>query len=114
MILIAVIFKFGFAELGYDGAGALAALCMAAVAAQFWQAGKGIFSAGPNEHASHEAEHYLCIVWSLLSEPLLFGVIGSALDFKTIEASTVPKALLLLSGCVTVRTIVAFLATYGC
>lgn len=114
MILLAIIFKFGFKALKFDGAGALAGLVMAATAAQLWSRGSGFLSVGPDECMAHEAEHDLCAVWRLISEPLLFGVIGSALDFGSIEASTIPKAVLLLVCCVGVRTVGAYFATYGC
>lgn len=114
LILLAIIFKFGFKALHYDGAGALAALVMAAVASQLWTSGRGVFAAGPDEEMTHRAEHDLCLVWRLISEPLLFGVIGSALDFRNVEASSIPKAVLLILGCVLVRTAAAFVATCGC
>jgi NhaP-type Na+/H+ or K+/H+ antiporter len=117
LVLFAVIIKFGFKNikidgLELDGAGALAALVMACVAAQSWEHGwGGKLSAGPDGHAAHAAEGLLCLLWKIISEPLLFSVIGSALDFSTMKGSTIPKACILLFGCVAVRTAMAMIAT---
>jgi NhaP-type Na+/H+ or K+/H+ antiporter len=120
LILLAVIMKFGFKNIKgigieFDGAGALGALIMACVAAQMWQRGWGgpLATGTPDHHASHSAETYLCFLWKVVSEPLLFAVIGSALDFSTLKGSTIPLACLLLVGCVAVRTIMALVATHS-
>jgi NhaP-type Na+/H+ or K+/H+ antiporter len=116
IIELGIIFKFCFKMFHFDGAGALAAIVMAAAAAQFWENGWAPFgmSAGKDSEAAHECEQDLCVVWRLLSEPLLFSVIGQALDFSKIEPATIPKSVVLLICCVGVRTVAAFLSTYGC
>lgn len=120
LILLSVIMKFGFKNIKdigieFDGAGALAALVMACVAAQMWQRGWGgpLATGIPDHHSAHNAETYLCFLWKVVSEPLLFSVIGSALDFSSLKGSTIPSACLLLGGCVAVRTVMALIATQG-
>jgi len=114
LVLLAVVFKFGFKQVHFDGAGALSALVMAAVAAQCWHRGVGgCLSLGEDDHAAHDAEAHLCKLWRVVSEPLLFSVIGSALDFSALDPGTIPKAVLLVVAAVLVRTVAAGLATYG-
>jgi len=114
LLLLGVIVTFGSKMLHFGGAGALASLMMAAGASQLWARGfGGSLSSGPDEHAAHEVEEDLCRVWRIASEPLLFSVIGSALDFGAIKASTIPKAVAVIVGGVIVRSLAAFFATYG-
>jgi NhaP-type Na+/H+ or K+/H+ antiporter len=98
----------------FAGAGALACLVMAALCNQFWSRGVGgRLSMGPDDHAAHEVERDLCTVWRVGAEPLLFCVIGSALDFRQIDPGTIPKAIGLVCGAVIVRCVIAFFSTCG-
>ena len=116
LLLQGVIFTFLAKNYHYAGAGALASLVMAVVAAQNWLKGTpncfGL-TTGVQERFAHQVEVDLARVWVLLAQPLLFGVIGAALDFRKLPPSTIPKAILVTFMGVCIRTIVAFFSTLG-
>lgn len=112
MLVIGTLFTFASKKAHFSGAGALACLIMACLANQFWSRGVGgRWSLGPDDHAAHEAERDLCKVWQFGAEPLLFSVIGSALNFKHVDPGTIPKAIGLICGAVVVRCFFAFFST---
>jgi len=118
ILLQGVIFTFVAKQYHFAGAGALASLIMAVVAVQNWMNGTpscgGMhLTKGAQEHYAHKVETDLARVWVLLAQPLLFGVIGSALDFRKLPSSTIPQAILVTCLGVCVRTPVAFFSTYG-
>lgn len=114
LIALGTIFCFVAKKAHYAGAGALASLVMAAAASSFWGSGVGgRLSQGPNSHIAHEVEQDLSFVWRIVAQPLLFSVIGAALDFSQIEPGTIPKALGLITFGVIIRSFVALLSTYG-
>eukprot|EP00429_Kryptoperidinium_foliaceum_P062688 CAMPEP_0176079620 /NCGR_PEP_ID=MMETSP0120_2-20121206/39822_1 /TAXON_ID=160619 /ORGANISM="Kryptoperidinium foliaceum, Strain CCMP 1326" /LENGTH=529 /DNA_ID=CAMNT_0017413377 /DNA_START=42 /DNA_END=1631 /DNA_ORIENTATION=+ len=114
LLLLGVGFTFSSKLAHFSGAGALASLVMAAASAQLWAAGSGgPLSVGPLKHAAHEAEEDLCAVWRFVAEPLLFSVIGAALDFSKVSADSVEKAICVILVGVVVRCAVAFFATCG-
>ena len=89
-------------------------LIMGMIASVCWKEGiPKQLSRGPKPHYAHKCEHDLAQLWTWVCQPLLFGVIGCALDFRQVQASTIPKAigLTLLGLCI--RLPVAFLATLG-
>mmetsp|Transcript_58150 Transcript_58150/g.161042 ORF Transcript_58150/g.161042 Transcript_58150/m.161042 type:complete len:422 (+) Transcript_58150:267-1532(+) len=101
--------------------GILAALIMAGCTAYHWEHGTGAISiCGHNmateEHdhkAAHQVEHNLHILWDLISQPLLFGVVGSYLDFRLISVETFGRAVLLVFCGLVFRTAAAYFATHG-
>jgi len=114
ILALGVVFTFLAKTLHYAGAGALASLVMAALASQFWQHGiGGRLSSGADEHMPHEVELDLAKVWRTFAEPLLFSVIGAALDFGSIEMATIPKGIAVVITGVVLRTVAAFFATLG-
>jgi len=114
VLVLGVIFTFLATYLHYAGAGALASLVMAAVSSQFWQRGfGGKFSTGPDDHFPHEVEMDLAKIWRTLAEPLLFSVIGAALDFHKLDFSMIPKGVLVVISGVVLRTTAAYFATFG-
>lgn len=116
VLLLAVTFTFGAKKAHLSGAGALASLVLAAASSQFWLLGVGTkagVAVGVLEDASHEVEEDLCLLWRLVSEPLLFGVIGAALDFSAIDSSVIPKSLGVIAGGVLIRCVAATFATFG-
>lgn len=107
-------YMFVFKELHFAGAGALASLVMAARAGQLWHKGwGGPFSLGPDEHLAHEVEHNLALLWMNVSEPLLFSVIGTALDFSAMDTSLIPSGVAVILCGVCVRTLMAMAVTWG-
>lgn len=90
-------------------------LIMAIVASKLW--------ANPNLPAwyrgessaefAHETEQAVAKIWRFIAQPLLFGVIGTVADFRVLEASSIPKALVIIAVGVAVRLPTASLVTFG-
>lgn len=101
--------------------GILAALIMAGCTAYHWEHGTGAMvicghhmgTEKPDHKAAHEVEHNLHLLWDLISQPMLFGVVGSFLDFSSITAEQFGKAVALVFCGLVFRTIAAYMATYG-
>lgn len=111
---IGMVFMFGSAKLHYSGSGAMGGLIMGMIASVLWKAGKPEWGAKrADSHYAHRAEADLAFVWELIFQPLLFGVIGTTLDFREIESSTIPKAILLVFIGLATRLPAAYSATYG-
>jgi len=90
--------------------GILGALSMAGVTSFMWERGKGYYHVGPCKDYAHEVEHELAQLWSYIAQPLLFGVVGSYLDFRKMEGETIGKAIGIIIVGVLCRTAAAFLA----
>ena len=53
-------------------------------------------SYGKDKHIAHVVESHLATIWSYFAQPCLFGVIGSAIDFRVLNYKIIPKALLVV------------------
>jgi Kef-type K+ transport system membrane component KefB len=99
---------------GYGGGGALAGLVMAVVGAKNWRVGIPMsLSDGPNLVASTQVGHELAKIWNIFAQPLLFAVIGSSVNFRSIDMDIIPLALLAVMCGMLLRVCMAFTATYG-
>jgi len=94
-------------------AGILAALCMAGITSFCWERGYGCYTLGKDAHFAHAAEAQLAYLWDEIAQPLLFGIVGSYLDFRVMDGVVVAKAIAIVCSGLCVRTLVAFLATHG-
>lgn len=65
-------------------------------------------------HWAHAVETNLAVLWSLVAQPLLFCVIGSALNFRELDPSTIPLSIIVILLGVAVRCPVAGAAVSGC
>lgn len=75
----------------------------------FWSKGVGL-CAGPNKSFSMIVEHHVAKFWMWVAQPLLFGIVGTAVDFRKIKAATIPRSIVvILSG-----TPAPFLETRPC
>mmetsp|Transcript_22660 Transcript_22660/g.42595 ORF Transcript_22660/g.42595 Transcript_22660/m.42595 type:complete len:699 (+) Transcript_22660:104-2200(+) len=111
---LGMLFMFGMLRQGFSGAGAMGGLIMGMVGSVCWREGKpALLAKRADEHYIHHAESDLALLWSLLCQPLLFGVIGTALDFGLIPAETIPKSILVCCFGLLFRLPIAFFATYG-
>ena len=114
----------------FSGGGAMASLAMGITANRAWTTGRcpiptftlpipinpfkrNRFSLGPRPELAHSVEVHLSRAWRTLFQPLLFGVIGSAVKFADLTASTIPKSVLLLFIGLCIRLPVAYLAVGG-
>ena len=111
---LGLLMTFGMEQAHFASAGAMGGLIMCMFASVCWKAGwPAALALKADEDFSHLVEHDLAVIWSLVCQPLLFGVIGVALDFRIVDASTIPKAIgLILLGLV-VRLSMAYVATGG-
>ena len=94
--VVGMIIMFMGKKYHFTGAGAMGSLITGIFAAMGWQNGWGEkrgLSNGPMEVYSHDVEHDLAVFWKVVAQPLLFGVIGAAIDFDTLNASTLPRAV---------------------
>ena len=98
----------------FPGAGPLASLITAVVAQQAWRKHETNFFPGIETcDMLHQIEHDLALIWRVVSQPLLFAVIGSEIDFDKIPSSTLPKALAVTMIGVILRIPVAYMAVSG-
>ena len=100
-------------SLSYAGAGALGSLVTGMVASHCWEHGVPTrLSSGANIKLTEETESHVSVLWSLIFEPLLFGFIGSSLDFKLLGQSFSKSFGVLIVG-ILFRLSTAYFATSG-
>mmetsp|Transcript_17334 Transcript_17334/g.41407 ORF Transcript_17334/g.41407 Transcript_17334/m.41407 type:complete len:626 (+) Transcript_17334:138-2015(+) len=103
-----------FVRFHFKGAGAMASLVMGLVAMIAWEAGwPRPLSVGPSTHFAHEAEADMAVIWQLFGQPMLFSVIGTALDFRLLAPTTVPLAIAAVAIGVAVRLPIAGSVVWG-
>lgn len=94
--------------------GALGALFTGLVASNLWERGSPkCLSLGPSFKHSPDCERWMSLVWRWVMEPLLFVTVGSTLDFSTLSAGTIPKALIIVCTGVVLRMILTYIAMNG-
>lgn len=100
-------------DLSYAGAGALGSLIMGIVASRNWDNGcPAKLSLEANEGFTKDTEAHVSVLWSLIFEPLLFGFIGSSLDFDLLNQSFAKSFGILIIGLM-FRLTAAYFATSG-
>eukprot|EP00929_Paragymnodinium_shiwhaense_P108172 TRINITY_DN744_c0_g3_i1.p1 TRINITY_DN744_c0_g3~~TRINITY_DN744_c0_g3_i1.p1 ORF type:complete len:528 (-),score=120.21 TRINITY_DN744_c0_g3_i1:301-1884(-) len=127
-LLVGLTYAFGCNMFHYTGGGALASLVTTCVVARHWQkqaqakaqsqSTEPEPSPEPADHDdpsfwAHDVEHDLAIVWANLAQPLLFCVIGTALNFRELDASVIPSSIIVVGFGVCMRCPVAFMAVLG-
>ena len=115
VFMLGMFFMFIGRSYGFNGGGAMASLALGISANKFWSTGKPIrkLSTGPSFDHAHGVETDLAMLWRVGFQPLLFGVIGSAVKFEDITPSTIPKSIGLLLIGLSVRLPMAFFAVGG-
>jgi hypothetical protein len=93
----------------------MSALSLGISANKCWRTNKPhpALTSGPSNDHAHGVETDLAKLWRFIFQPLLFGVIGTAVSFKDITPSTIPKSIGLLCIGVCVRLPMAYLAVGG-
>ena len=100
--------------LSFAGAGAMGSLITGIVASHCWKNGiPTIFSKDACEEFTHCTESHISTMWSLVFEPLLFGYIGSALDFEQLLGGSLTKCVGIIIVGVSFRLIAAYVVTAG-
>jgi len=111
-----MLMMFGGKHVDFSGGGAMGGLCMGIVANKLWSSGwapggkVGRLSIGKDDHFAHEVEGDLAVAWKSLFQPLLFGVIGSAIKFANLSAATIPRSIMLIVIGLCIRLPAAFAA----
>ena len=131
-----------FGHTHFTGASALAPLAAAVVAAANWEAGT-CSPAAPFSHRkpgciaellvdggggdgdggsameerrrcfAHDTGQDLAAIWDAVAQPLLFGVIGSALDLRSLSGTSVARAAVVICAGVGARIPVGYFSTAG-
>lgn len=93
--LLFLLYKFDF-----TAGGALAALILGLVTNLLWSRGtnllgvqRSMLTLGPNSRWAHDIEHVVGAFWRLVAQPLLFAIIGTLVDFRSLNAEMIPKSL---------------------
>jgi NhaP-type Na+/H+ or K+/H+ antiporter len=103
---------FGMKALSYSGSGAMGAMTLGLVSSYAWMNGKpSAFALEANAKYVHHTEQQVSIMWDLIFEPILFGCIGSALNFSLIPSGSLAKSVGIICIGSTFRLLSAFLAT---
>ncbi|GIL49751.1 hypothetical protein Vafri_6051 [Volvox africanus] len=113
-----------FALYRYDfrGGGALAALVLGLAVNVFWERGSLFFwgigrrsglTRGPQPRYSMEVEARVGLFWRVVAQPLLFGIIGSLVNLRTVSAQVIPKSLALVAIGMAVRIPTTYFAMTG-
>lgn len=97
-----VVLAFGFKRAGFSGASALSVLVVSVCITRFW-----------SPSAVKATSQKLVLVWNYVAQPLLFGLVGSSVDFSSLSPGILGMgAVILLTG-LSVRCAVAFAAVGG-
>jgi hypothetical protein len=127
LLLFSMAVAFGLKALGLSGASALATLTLAARVAQQWGAHQG--KEGSTKEADRLADGGVSVgagpatvaalstglsqLWTHLAQPLLFGLLGAAVDLTSLSGAVVGTGLAMLAVSVSVRMGVTALAVSG-
>jgi len=98
----AVTAAFGLKKAGFSGASALSVLVLAAGAARAW---------GPT--GAKPLSTQLAVAWNSIAQPLLFGLVGSAVALDALQPRVIGLGLVILGCSLLVRCSVAFIAVGG-
>jgi hypothetical protein len=100
---------------GFNGGGAMSALALGISANKCWRTNKPhpALTNGPSDDHAHGVETDLAKLWRFIFQPLLFGVIGTAVSFKDVTPSTIPKSIGLLLIGICIRLPMAYVAVGG-
>ena len=126
LLLCATAIAFGLKALGLSGASALATLTLAAAAAHKWRQVEPPDSGDSHNSISGatpapppppsvvaDVGSGLGTLWTRLAQPLLFGLLGAAVDLSTLTPSVLGTGLLMLCVSCSVRLGVTAMAVSG-
>ncbi len=108
IMVITLTLMFGMKAISYPGSGAMGAITLGVVSSFYWKNEEDV---APQFVRS--VENNISTVWEIIFEPLLFGSIGSSLNFSLIDTETVMKSMAIVSLGSSLRLSSAFFATAG-
>ena len=101
LVVVSLLATFSLKRAGFSGASALATLALAARAAAAWGGGAGAVGA------------VLGTLWNALAQPLLFALLGVAVDLGAVQGRTAGLAVALIAASGAVRVCATSLAVAG-
>lgn len=112
IMLASLSIMFGMKALSYSGSGAMGAMTLGLISSYSWVNGvPTTFALEANATFVHSVEKQVSIIWDIIFEPILFGFIGSALDFSLIPPGSLVKSVCIICIGTTIRLCSAYLAT---
>lgn len=119
LLLFGLIAMNGTKRIGFPGSGALASIAMGAIASSVWQGlchrcqQKNQSGSEDSEDMVRQTSKDMDFIWTTISEPLLFASVGTALNFHTIPARTIPLGLVIIIMGILGRISVAYICCSG-
>lgn len=105
---------FGMKLLNYPGSGAMGSMTIGIISSLCWSNNfPSIFARITTEDKVKEVENQVSLIWEIIVEPLLFGSIGSALDFDLIPSASLTKGVFIVCIGSMFRLTSAYLATWN-
>ena len=112
--ILGMALTFGLSKIHYPGGGTLAAMIMGMITSFCWKKEYPKFWTGSNVgRFLIETQEDIALCWSVMFEPLLFGVIGMSLNFNEMQIRTIPKCILIVCIGLIVRLPSAYLSVSG-
>ncbi|DBB09325.1 TPA: hypothetical protein ACH3X3_007904 [Trebouxia sp. C0006] len=115
VLLSALFMKFIFDKYNFTSGGALGSLTLGLCVKELWARGKpGMFAIPETNHEyTRNVEKNVRWLWRFIMMPVLFGLIGNALRFKTLQHSSISKACAIIFAGLAVRMPATFLVMFG-
>ncbi|KXZ53431.1 hypothetical protein GPECTOR_7g1329 [Gonium pectorale] len=113
---------FALYRFNFRGGGALAALVLGMAVNVLWERGSLFFwglgrrsglTRGPQPRYASEVEARVGLFWRVVAQPLLFGIIGSLVNLRTVSGAVIPRSLAIIVVGMAVRIPTTFLAMTG-
>ena len=112
--LVSLTLMFGMKAISYSGSGAMGSIGLGLVSSYCWVHGyPTTLALKADPQFVQNVEHQISTVWEIVFEPLLFGSIGSALNFRLIPSETVAKSIGIVCVGSCFRLTFAYFATAG-
>eukprot|EP00884_Botryococcus_braunii_P019565 jgi/Botrbrau1/6292/Bobra.0339s0003.1 len=97
VIMTALVQMYFMIYFDFSGAGVLGSIVLGLFTALMWTYGwPSILSTGPNKSFGLIVEHHVAKFWAWIAQPLLFGIVGTAVDFRKIKSATIPKSIVVI------------------
>ncbi|CAK0757076.1 hypothetical protein CVIRNUC_002510 [Coccomyxa viridis] len=114
MFFTIMVMKFFFDHFDFTSSGAVAALVQGLLAKELWK--RGIprrLSTESGPQMGRAVEKQVRWFWRFVMMPLLFGLVGTSVDLKTLDTSIIPRACAIVVSGLAVRMPVTFIVMLG-
>lgn len=111
VFILALVMKFFFDKFNFTSGGALGSLTLGLVIKEMWAKGWPAFACVEGEQGPHLArsvEKHVRWFWRFIMCPLLFGIIGTQINFSTLPNGTIPKAVAIIFAGLGVRAPITY------